>query len=218
MVRKMVKSDPEIFIEEPIPKSISIERAKPGSKRIHLAEKTAWGIRPSCGNQYARLFTFTWTKATCAACLRPRLQEFNKYWDAALDPLKHRREIKEIAADEGITRQQNEKFNAFENRIQQIRLKRWEKEKTRQEHEHLASLGPQNFTTFPLDIQNLDFPLSFPLTLKEIYESMDEYGDDIYGISKVKVTKEKYLEILIKWKVLIESQLTLLLKRTSNGH
>lgn len=204
------QKDPEVFLSFNHSSVGALPRVKYGSQKVHHPNYTTDNgtIISKCRNKNAQFFSYNWYKVDCRRCWREKLDLFMQLWNKPLEELKQKREFKEYAKQLGFKRETDEKFNEFKERVSRIRDEQWKRKEAIREREYLYNLRCTSFITLQLK----ESKLTFPLTIKELYESEDEYGSDIYGVNEVKVDKKKYIELLTEMKNLIENQLNNLKK------
>jgi predicted ribosome quality control (RQC) complex YloA/Tae2 family protein len=207
--------DEDIFIREPLPKSVPVTRAPHGSKKVHypIDQSGAFEgqVLAKCLNFNARLFSYNWSKVTCKVCWREKLETFKRMWDVPLKRLEKRRQVKAYAKQIGVKRKKGETFKDFEERAYKVGREQFEKRQVKEEKKHIKNLDCMDFTTLPLEATDLDFPLE----IEELYATYDEMDTDLYGKDEVKVEKPRYVKLLKQLKKKIENQLKQLKRKKS---
>ena len=178
-------------------------RAKYGSMRVHyVMESSDNEPYALCRGKNAVWYTQKWAKVTCGLCRKEEQQTIERLYQELVNKRQQRKQVREDAIFHHITRGENEPFAIFQKRVAKVATEYWKRQDEIYKRESYAKLSYMDFTTLPLD-KNPDFPI-------EVYEA---HGWSMEDGETIKLTKEKYREILQDMKRQIEKQLKMLKKK-----
>ena len=208
-----MKPNQDIIFRELPPEPQKTVRAKPGSNKVHFSVYPENGVA-SCGNRAARYFSANWEKVNCYACLKPKLDAFNALWDKPLEALQHRKDVKQLAAVYKIQRKKGESFKDFERRVNIESQAIFRQSEAERERKRLSDLNSLNFITLPLNIKEINFPITvYELCKSNHSDDADDYSCDPFYSSEIVLDKDHYIRVLQKLRVAIDLQLQTIQKR-----